>query len=153
MKYTQDMKDIIANPKLPLVSGLRPFRFNVNGHHHFLASVFCCRREKFCATPGWLCLSTDLGYLAPDRYILNDGSTIGMYCGRFRPYLTLSSALQNTKIDVLILRSFVRPMCRHSEAVLSCCLFIKSFGVLQAHWCRHIHPLLRVQTQRMLTGQ
>ncbi len=83
MKYTQDTKDVIANPKLPVVSGLRPFRFNVNGHHHFLASVFCCQHEKFRATPGWLCLSTDLGYLAPDRYILNNGSTIGMYCGRF----------------------------------------------------------------------
>jgi hypothetical protein len=65
--------------ELPYVSGPRPFRFNKDGHHRFLAHVTAYKRSHVKVNQDTLTKIQALGLLNPSAIIQINGSAVGEY--------------------------------------------------------------------------
>ncbi len=68
-----------APSKLAFVSGSRPFRFNKDAHHRFLAHVIDYRRSHVKVTQDNLTRIQALGLLNSSAIIQNNGSAVGEF--------------------------------------------------------------------------
>ena len=69
--------------RLAYVSGSRPFRFNKDAHHRFLALVIAYRRLHVKVTKDTLTKIQELGLLNSCAIIQDDGSAIGEFTFSF----------------------------------------------------------------------
>jgi len=75
--YQLDRLKLAVHPKLPLLSGPRPFRMNSAAHKLYLQNVLCSRRARVTVDPPTLAQLHSIHLLNPNAIIQDSGNAVG----------------------------------------------------------------------------
>jgi hypothetical protein len=75
--YQFDRLKLAIHPKLPLLSGPRPFHMNSAAHKLYLHNVLCSRRACVTVDPPTLARLHSIHLLNPNAIIQDSGNAIG----------------------------------------------------------------------------